>query len=104
MAGQLNEIIKIYRSEEIVNDYGERVNDLVFVTSTRAHVEYSSGNRTNENNEIVYNYTKNFYVRSYVPITDTTIIEFNEKKYRILTYDRRKEHNDIKIVTELINE
>lgn len=67
MAGQYNEPIDIYRSQEVENDYGERVIEEVWICSTRAKVEYTSGTRTNENNEIVYDYTKTFYVRSYVP-------------------------------------
>ena len=104
MAGQYNEIIKIHKSVETENEYGEREVTTEFVCSTRAKHEATSGTRTEENNEIVYGYTKTFYVRSYVPITDTSIIEYDGKNYRVITYDKRKEHNDIKIVTELINE
>ena len=104
MAGQYNEIINIYKSVETINDYGEREIEQVFIDRTRAKVENTSGSRTNENNEIVYDHTKTFYVRSYVPITDTSIIEFEGQKFRVITIDKRKEQNDIKIVTELINE
>lgn len=104
MAGQLTENVKVYSSEEKENEYGERTTILIYQTSTRAKLESSSGNRTTENNEIVYDYTKTFYVRSYVPISDTTVIEYEGKKYRLLTYEKRKTNNDIKIVTELINE
>lgn len=104
MAGQLNEVIKIYKSVETENDYGERTITQEYVTTTRAKHEASGGGRANENNEIVYDYSKIFYVRSYIPITDTTVIEFDNKKYRVITFEKRKEHNDIRIVTELINE
>lgn len=104
MAGQYNEIVKVFRIEETENDYGERESEQIYVTTTRAKVESTTGTRSNENNEIVYDYTKTFYVRSYIPITDTSIIEFDNKKYRIITFDKRRDHNDIKIITELINE
>ena len=104
MAGQYNEIIKIYKSVETINDYGEREITEVFTFKTRAKLDATSGTRQNENNEIVYTNNKTFYVRSYVPIMDTSIIEFDERKYRVITIDRRREYNDIKIVTELINE
>lgn len=104
MAGQYNEVIKIYKSVETKNDYGERVIDTEYVTTTRAKVEETSGTRSNENNEIVYDHTKTLYVRHYVPVTDTSIIEFDERRYRVITYDRRREYHDIKIITELINE
>ena len=104
MAGQYNEIIRLFRSIEVENEYGEREIMQELVTTTRAKVETTSGNRQNENNEIVYNYSKTFYVRTYVPVENTSIIEYDDKKYRVITHDKRKEYNDIKIVTELINE
>ena len=104
MAGQYNEIVKIYKSIETENEYGEREISTQFVCRTRAKKEDTSGSRKNENNEIVYDHTKTFYVRSYIPIEDTSIIEFDGKNYRVITYDKRKENNDIRIVTELINE
>lgn len=104
MAGQYNEVVNIYQSNEVINDYGERVTEYELVAITRAKHEATSGSRQNENNEIVYDHIKTFYVRSYVPITDTSIIEYDGDKYRVLTFDKRKEYNDIKITTELINE
>ena len=103
-AGQYNEIIKIFKTIETVNDYGEREITTQLDYNTRAKAEETSGSRQNENNEIVYDHLKTFYVRSYVPILDTSIIEFDGKKWRVITIEKRKEHNDIKIVTELINE
>lgn len=104
MAGQYNEVIMIYKSIETVNDYGERQITTQLDYTTRAKVEETSGSRQNENNEIVYDHLKTFYVRSYVPITDTSIIEFDNRKWRVISIDKRREQNDIKIVTELINE
>lgn len=104
MAGQYNEVIKIYKSIETVNDYGEREITTQLDYTTRSKVEETSGSRQNENNEIVYDHLKTFYVRSYVPILDTSIIEFDNRKWRVISIDKRREQNDIKIVTELINE
>lgn len=103
-AGQFNEIIKIYKSIETINEYGEREITTQLDYTTRAKVEETSGTRQNENNEIVYDHLKTFYTRSYAPVTDTSIIEFDGRKWRVISIDRRKEHNDIKIVAELINE
>lgn len=104
MAGQYNEIINIYKSVETINDYGEREITTEFIFRTRAKHENTSGTRQNENNEIVYDHTNTFYVRSYVPVTDTSIIEFDGRKWRVISIEKRRENNDIKIVTELINE
>ncbi|WP_455094405.1 phage head completion protein [Prevotella koreensis] len=104
MAGEFKEIIKIFKSIEKENDYGERVIEEKYIYQTRAKHEAISGTRKNENNEIFYDNKKTFYVRSYVPINDTSIIEYDEKKYRVISINKRKEHNDIQVVTELINE
>ena len=104
IAGRLNEVVKIYNVESTVNDYGERIEDYVLSMTTRARVDFNSGNRTNENDEIVYNYQKTFNVRSYVPVTDTSHIEWQEKMYRVLSVEKRREYNDIVVIAELINE
>ena len=104
IAGRLNEVVKIYNMESTVNDYGERIEDYVLSMTTRARVDFNSGNRTNENSEIVYNYQKTFSVRSYVPVTDTSHIEWQSKMYRVLSVEKRREYNDIVVVAELINE
>lgn len=104
MAGQLNEVIKLYHPVTIVNDYGEREETFEFLCETRAKKESTSGTRVTENNEIVFNYNKKFYVRSYVPVQETYRIEHDNKMYRILSVDHRREYNDIEIDTELINE
>ncbi len=104
IAGRLNEVVKIYNVESTVNDYGERMEDYVLSMTTRARVDFNSGNRTHENDEIVYNYQKTFNVRSYVPVTDTSHIEWQEKMYRVLSVEKRREYNDIVVIAELINE
>lgn len=104
IAGRLNEVVKIYNVESTVNDYGERMEDYVLSMTTRARVDFNSGNRTNENDEIVYNYQKTFNIRSYVPVKDTSHIEWQEKMYRVLSVEKRREYNDIVVIAELINE
>ena len=104
IAGRLNEVVTIYTPVETVNEYGERTTEYVETYTTRARVEYSNGNRVNENDEIVFSYAKRFFVRSYVPVTETCQLEWQEKRYRILTLEHRREYNDIVINTELINE
>lgn len=104
IAGRLNEVIDIYQPVETVNDYGERETTYTHSYTTRARVDYNTGNRLNENDEIVFNYYKTFNVRSYVPVSETSQIEWQEKRYRILTIEYRREYNDLVINTELINE
>ena len=104
IAGRLNEVIKVYDAQETVNEYGERSVEYVYRYTTRARVEFNTGNRLNENDEIVFNYNKTFNVRAYVPIVETSQIEWQGRRYRILTLESRREYNDKVINTELINE
>lgn len=104
-AGLLNEVIKILSPTSTVNEYGETVQTYKETYTTRAKVEHNSGTRTNENNEIFYSYTKTFTVRSYVPVKERDLVEYNGKKYRITTIeDRVKVYNDKLLLTELIND
>lgn len=103
-SGRLNEIITVERP--IIDQDGYGGNDVVWneVIKTRADVQFSSGNRATENNEIVFNYNKIFTVRYYHKIDEKDRVIWNGKKYRILNlnYDRDKQY--LQITTELINE
>ena len=104
IAGRLNEVIKIYHPTVTTNDYGEASEEYKLSYTTRAKVDHNSSTRTVENDEIVFDYTKTFTVRSYVPVTNDDRIEWQGKMYRILTTQQRREYNDIMIQAELINE
>lgn len=103
-AGLLNEVVRLFHVEKHINDYGEETVNYKLYFNTRAKHNHDSGTRVNENNEIVYDYTKTFNIRSYVPVQETDIIEFKGKRYRIITIEKRREYNDILIKSELINE
>ena len=104
IAGRLNEPIKIFHPTVKYNEFGEANEEYKEVYTTRAKVDHNSGARTVESNEIVFDYTKTFNVRSYVPLMETYQIEWQGKKYRILTVEHRREYNDIVVNTEQINE
>lgn len=104
-AGLLNEVIKILSPQYTINEFGEKIQNYIVSYSTRARVEHVSGNRSNENNEIFYSYNKTFTVRSYVPVNEYDLVEYNNKRYRIISIDNRiKAYNDKLIITELIND
>lgn len=104
-AGLLNEVINILSPTSTVNEFGEKVQSYDVTYTTRARVEHNNGSRGNENNEIFYSYQKTFTVRSYVPVTEFDLVEYNKKRYRIITIDDRiKVNNDKLIITELIND
>lgn len=103
-AGILNNIITIQRPTIINDDYGANVIQYNNITTTRAFVKNNSGNRANENGEIVYNYIKSFTVRYYNDVRETDIIIWNNKKYRITDIDEYRDKQYKVINTELIND
>ena len=104
-AGLLKEVINILTPTSTVNEFGEKVQTHSLKYSTRARVDHNGGARGNENNEIFYSYQKTFTVRSYVPVDEFDLVEYNNKRYRIITIDNRiKDYNDKLIITELIND
>lgn len=103
-AGLLNEIINIYSHLQSINKYGEVTSYPVLKTTTRANVSWNTGTRSIENDEIVYGYTKTFTVRSYVDISNTDIIEWQDMRYRIISIENRRGYNGKIILAELINE
>lgn len=104
-AGLLNEVIVIYKPNYQVNEFGEKVQTYEKKYTTRANVEHTSGNRTIENQEIFYGYKKAFRIRSYVPVVENDIVEYDSKRYRIMSIDNKIKINNEKIIlTELINE
>lgn len=73
--------------------------------TTRARVNYSSGGRTIENDEIFFMVDREFIMRHYVPIVDTDIIIWNDEKWRVLSIDHNREFNDIIVrTTKIIDE
>lgn len=104
IAGQLTEKIEIYTSHLTKNDVGEQVNKWILKNSTKAHIINNSGVRSEENNEIVYTYTKIFEVRIYIDIDEFDRIKYKNKYYRILNIDTNKDLQKIAIHTELVNE
>ncbi len=103
-AGILNEIINIYTNIQQLNRYGEVIDAPVLKTTTRANVSWNTGTRSVENDEKVYGYTKTFTVRSYVDISNTDIIEWQNMMFRIISIENRRGYNGKIILAELINE
>ena len=104
-AGLLTKPINILKPITEVNEYGEKVQQYELKYKTRARVLHNSGNRTTENGEIFYPYQKSFNIRSYVPINEYDLIEFENKRDRVITIDNRVEmYNDKLVITELIND
>lgn len=103
-AGLLNKTIRIYRQTLVKNQFGENESQFKFHRQTRARTDYVGGNRTESNDERVFQYSKTFKVYHYVDVVETDYIEYNGKKWRILSIEPIPERNEKIINTELINE
>ena len=69
-AGTLHYPITIQEPVAIKDGYGANSIDWRDVISTRSNVTYNSGNRQNQNNEIVHSYTVTFTVRYYHKVNE----------------------------------
>lgn len=104
-AGLLKEVIKVEQPKVLTDDYGaEKTSWIPFINKTRARVTYSTGNRANENNEVVFNYEVIFTMRIYHQIKEQMRIIWKNRKYRILSIEENTEQQQLLIKTELINE
>lgn len=103
-AGRLNEVIEIYKPEVERNQYGGQETNYTLYKKTRSAIRQISGRRTEENNEIVYDYDRQFVVRYYIDIEDLDVIKWNNNRYRVLSIDPLKSTQEKVIYTQLINE
>lgn len=103
-SGRLKEIITIQRSSITVDEYGANQLEWKDYITTRAAVQFDSGNRMNESNEIIFSYTKTFTIRVYHKVDEKDRIRWDGKYYRILSIEKDKDKQNLTIRTELINE
>ena len=104
IAGKLNEVITILKSEDIKDSYGATSKVWNPITTTKASVNQNTGTRSVVNNEIFTAYTVEFGVRFYTPVSEFDRVMWNGKKYQIesVIIDRLKNHKII--ITTLVNE
>lgn len=104
VAGRYNERIEILKAHSEKTAVGSTTIEWLPEVTTRANVVYNNGNRTIAEGEVFWPISKTFIVRSYVPVTEQDRILFQDKQYRILSVDKRRDYNDIEIHSELVNE
>lgn len=103
-AGLFNEKIEIYDFTQTKSRIGVVTSTIQKVYETRAKVGHIGGSRTVINSEIVTSYEKNFVVRIYVPVTDTSWIKYQGKYYRVLSIDKDIAMQQQVIVTQLVED
>lgn len=102
-AADLKYRITIEKQLTSTSDFGRTQVEYVYRCSCRARVNYSTGNRTIDNDEIFYSQDRTFYVRSYIPVELTDRILFDGEYWQILSIDKNHEYNNIEIRTTRIN-
>lgn len=103
-SGTLREVITILRPQRIDSDYGEEKYEYVEVYKTRANVVMNPTRRNVENDEIFYDTTRTLTVRYYVPVEDLDAIDWDGKRYRIISIQPKREWNEKYITIDLIND
>lgn len=103
-AGQLTDIIKIYRPQVTLNEYGEQTTEMVFVEEQRAKVEFdSSTSRVLANQEITFIESLIMTMYLHANIQNYDHVEWNGKRYYITHIQDFKNTNTRKVYVEEIN-
>lgn len=103
-AGLLRDTITIQRLDIAKDSFGSITSNWIDKITTRAQVKVNSGNRVNQNNEIINTYNVSFLIRLYHNVNESDRIIYNHKKYRIISIDKELPKQSITIIGELINE
>lgn len=103
-AGTLTEMVTILAPKVVINEVGEQSTEYIPRLNTKGKVDYNSGNRTIENNEVVFNYIKTFRLRYYITITESDRLQWNDRQYRILSIEPNRQLQELIITAELIHD
>ena len=103
-AGAFEYRIEIYRHAVTQSYSGFQDEVWQLLTTTRANVVQTSGNRVDENNAIFYDYSKTFTVHKYVNVDEFDLVKFKGKYYRILSIDEDRHLNQKVLMTELVED
>lgn len=102
-SSDLKKRIQIYKQIVSASDFGRTNTTYEYKCSCRARVNYLTGNKTMDNEEIFYSVDREFIVRHYVPIEYTDIIKYDGDDWAVVSIDRIHSYNDIVIRTTRIN-
>lgn len=100
----LKDKITIYKLVTYKTPYGTIESHYMIKCAERAHVIFNSESQVVSEGEIWYPVNRTFIVRAYVPVIETDLIEFEGKRYKILSINKNKYYNDIEIITTLKND
>lgn len=92
--------IEIYGLRTVMTDYGEvkEFHD-VLKYKTRAFMKFNNETVATTEGEVVYTTDRLFIVRHYVNVDERDEIQFEGKRYRIISINRNIYYNNIEIYT-----
>lgn len=96
--------ITIYALKTTKTAYGTISTSWVQKYATRAHIIFTNENQVVSEGEIFYPVNRTFVIRSYVPITETDRIKWDEKWWKINSINKNDYYGNIEIQTILVNE
>ncbi len=102
-AGSFRYPVTVYHQEQFTDERGSSETRLRKVRFTRAAILWQSGYMHREGQELLANNQFQFVFRHYVEIDYTTIIVWQEKKYKVISYHRDMQYNDILCVVEEVH-
>ena len=96
--------IEIYELVTTKTEYGTISTSYQLKYATRAHIQFNSENQVVSEGEIFYPINRTFIVRSYVPVTETDRIKWDNKWWRIISINKNIYYNDLEIIAVEVNE
>lgn len=103
-AGILKHPILIVKTKHVQDEYGSLVQEDSDVISTKCRCVHKDGQRTEENGEIIYPYTKEIQIRDYVPAEDYDEVQLDCVRYRILSVSTDEDYHRKTLIIEKKNE
>ena len=96
--------IEIYALVTTKTQYGTIKTEYTKKYDTRSHIIFNSENQVISEGEIFYPINRTFVVRSYVPVTETDRIKWDNKWWKILSINKNDYYGNIEIMTTIVNE
>lgn len=103
-SGTLQYPIEIWKCEIEETDFGHIKREYKYFKSTRCSLDRKDGAKIIQNDEIIFDYTKTFYVRQYVQVEEGWHIKFDGRFYEIQSIVKNPMTHEIKLGTKIVEE
>lgn len=103
-AGLLRESIDILQPTIERNDFGEETTTWTVAASTRARVDFRSGTRLVDVNEVAAPYTVTFIIRRFYALTEYYRLRWRGRLYSIASINFEEAKQMQTIIAQVINE